>query len=182
MKADYANVARPYAQALFSFARAQGEEEVYAECLSLWNSVGILPAGRAFLRDPLLSATDKKELLGAVAQKGQRVVPTAAWRFVDLLCEKHKLLLLPDIYQQFRVLLRAHRGELWVTVKTVCALSHTEKARIVDVLERRFAKKIIVEEERDPKIVGGFVIRIGDSVIDASLRGRLDSISEMIRK
>lgn len=76
----------------------------------------------------------------------------------------------------FRRLLNEHRGIAVAQVTTAIPIDERQKAVIASRLGRRFGKTVVLEPRVDPAILGGVIAQIGDTVIDSSIRGRLERL------
>ncbi len=162
--------ARRYAEAAFEIAR---EHEAFDE----WSASLHALAGALEERDVarVLESTrvpeaEKERLLAAAA--GDGVVPLA-WNLGRLLIRKQRVDLLPDIADLFDELVNEARGIVRARVTTAVALDDQERQRVEQRLSTITGKRVVVQEQVDPAILGGMVARIGDRLIDGSTRSRL---------
>jgi F-type H+-transporting ATPase subunit delta len=84
--------------------------------------------------------------------------------------------LVPEIATQFRRLLNEYRGIAVAQVTTAVPIDDRQKAVIASRLGRRLGKTVTLEERVDPSILGGVIAQVGDTVIDGSIRGRLERL------
>ena len=176
-------VSRRYAAALFSIGKEAGIEELerYGASLSaLGEAVEKTPRLAEAFRNPVLSAEEKKKVVLSlldVAGGG-----TVEQRFCALLADKDRLSLLPAIAADFGVLLDDVRGISRGVVTTAVELDEEHMDAIRTKLESQTGRKLVLEYVIDPAIIGGIVLRVGDSVYDASLRAQLDNLRESIKR
>jgi F-type H+-transporting ATPase subunit delta len=130
---------------------------------------------RLALASPVVEKGKKKRILDELF--GKRLTPVTA-RFLDLLTEKDREGQLLDILDEFLHLLDERRGVLRVEVTSAVDLTEAEKAQLSKDLETRTGKSIVPTFRRDPTIIGGFIVRLDDSVIDASLTHQLTLLRE----
>jgi F-type H+-transporting ATPase subunit delta len=166
------SVARRYARALFGMGVDAGNFEALgqeiAELAALLTSSLEL---RQALENPVFKTEEKRAVL---EQLLPRVTPTAeVRRFVLLLLERRRLAILPAIARAYRDLADQHTGRIRARVTSAEALSPAALDRVRHSLEQRTGKKVILETSVDPDLIGGLVARVGDLVLDGSLRTQL---------
>jgi F-type H+-transporting ATPase subunit delta len=130
---------------------------------------------RLALASPVVEKAKKKRILDELF--GRKLTPVTA-RFLDLLTEKDREGQLLDILDEFLHLLDERRGILRVEVTSAVDLTEAEKTRLRSHLETHTGKSIIPTFRRDPTILGGFIVRLDDSVMDASLTHQLNLLRE----
>ena len=175
MKGDI--VARRYAHALFSLGRESGEAtlDLYGKALSaLAELTEASPdLARAF-RAPVISTAEKRNVvLRLLALIGD---------FCLLLTDKERLPLLGDIAARFNALLDAEKGVARGELVTAVPLNKKRRTQASATLEKQIDKQLVLRFEVDPTILGGMVLRIGDTVLDASLRAQLNSLRDTIKR
>jgi F-type H+-transporting ATPase subunit delta len=172
--ADKSTIARPYARAAFSDAKAEKR-------LSEWSET--LHTGASVVRDPRV-----QNLLGnphvTPAQLAQLVIDLAGPKlqehgrnFVQTLAANQRLGYLPEIAKIFDDLKDAEEGVIDVNVTSAAPLDETQKLTLAEALARKLKRQVRLHCDTDPNLIGGAVLRAGDLVIDGSLRGRLDRIA-----
>lgn len=173
-------VARNYAEALLELAVADHAVEAYAEGMSrIAGLVEAEPDIRAFLETPRIEPDEKKRVL-TEALEGR--VPGRLLRFLLVVIEKRRQRLLPEMAAEFTRLANEHFGRLQVDVTVAAepdeALRADLQARLSALLERDVIPRFIV----NPRIIGGVVVRVGDRIMDGSLRYRLSRLRrELLR-
>ncbi|MFM8560081.1 MAG: ATP synthase F1 subunit delta, partial [bacterium] len=133
-------------------------------------------AGR-FLLDPQVSPADRRRVLDQALQG--KVMP-AVRVFADLLLRKKRLALVASIANEFRVIVERVQGLERVTAFSAVPLTADETARLQQQLERVTGKKVVLDAQVDPSLVGGAYVRIGDRVIDRSIKSLLSSLSKQL--
>jgi len=169
------SLAGRYARALFACAAARKEETAVAADLAACARAlaGALP----YLRDPRVSAAKKKGLLRE-SLRGAAAPLTAD--FLEFLIEKKRFALLPAVAEGFdRLGLRA-RGVVRARVRSARPLSEADRARLRERLEAFSGAGVELDVRQDPELLGGLTVRLGDWVLDGSLRGGLQSLKEAI--
>ena len=173
-----ATVSGRYARALFLLSERRRET---AAALADLQSVRDLlaPGSRvtAFLAAPQITLADKRKALsGALAG---RVSPTAA-AFVDLLLRKRRLALLAEISEEFEALVEKSQGIRRAHVVSAVPLADTERARLQAALEGYTKGSIKLTTEVDASLLGGALVRIGDRVVDRTVRTLLETIGAQL--
>jgi F-type H+-transporting ATPase subunit delta len=178
--AEIATLARPYARAAFEAARDAGDDG-----LARWSRMLALLGGAvddealaeelvAPTRTPESKASMLVDLLGDELDDGAR-------NLVRVLASNKRLELLAEVSVQFEALKDVSERTLEVEVVSALELSDDDLAKLRDGLARRFDKQIELTSRIDAALLGGAVIRAGDTIIDGSIRGRLDRLAETLR-
>ena len=165
-----------YARALFACAAARKEEAAVAA--DLGGCARALAAAQPLLRDPRVPAARKKSLVRE-SLRGAAAPLTAD--FLEFLIEKKRFALLPAVAGDFdRLILQARR----LVRARVCAarpLSEADRKRLRESLEAFAGAGVELDVQPDPELLGGVTVRLGDWVLDSSLRGQLQNLKEAIR-
>ncbi|MGQ9508921.1 MAG: ATP synthase F1 subunit delta [Thermodesulfobacteriota bacterium] len=163
-----------YAQAAFELAVERNELESWQKGLEkiaeLTKNEGLM----AFIQNPRIPFETKKRALEY--QLGE-ILPLTL-NLALLLVNKGLLRMGPRILQQFQLLLDVHFGLERAKVKSAVPLDAHEKDILSRRLEEISKRKVLIEGEVDPTLLGGFVARIGDKIIDASLRHQLEALRQ----
>lgn len=101
-------------------------------------------------------------------------------RFVALLAEQSRLALLPEIQRQYELMRAEHERVLKVEVVSAQELSAEALNKLIAGLAKRFEREVDITSRVDPTLLGGAVIRAGDTVIDGSVRGRLERLADAL--
>ena len=175
--AELSTLARPYARAAFEYAAQAGELQSWSDSLSTAGTVAQQPSVVKLLSSPSFTAQQQAtaliEICGdALDERGQN--------FLTVLSENHRLQLLPEISLQFDIL-KANR-EKAVDVELVAAheLDAELQQKLSDALSAKLERKVNMQVSLDKSLLGGAVIRAGDTVIDGSIRGRLAKLAESL--
>lgn len=167
-------VARNYAETLFALAERHEGVEAYQDALAAL--VGILnenPGLRTFLATPRIAAADKKAVLRS-ALDGR--VPGRFLSFLLVTVDKRRQALLGQIALSYNELLDEHRGRVHVEVTVARALDGAAQKSVAGRLSRLLGRTAIPHFRVHPEILGGVVVRAGDTVYDGSLRRRLEGM------
>ncbi|MBB3329831.1 F-type H+-transporting ATPase subunit delta [Halomonas campaniensis] len=175
--AETSTVARPYAKAAFEYARDHKALDAWSEWLG---KVGMVVASQdvqKLLSSPKLDDERKVALVLEVADAS---VDDAARRFLDTLSDKGRLAALPAIAEQFERLRAEHDKRVDVTVVSAFELDDKQQQKLAGALKKRLNREISITTQVDPTLLGGVILRAGDTVIDGSVRGRLNRLSEAL--
>jgi F-type H+-transporting ATPase subunit delta len=174
-----ATIARPYAQAAFELASEAGNLPAWSNALAALTAAVGDPQLKAVARDPRVAAERLEKIVLAVAGAESLA---AFGNFVRILIQAKRLLVAPEIARQFEERRAQMEGIADVEVISAFELEPEEEQRIVSAMKRRFGKEVRLTRRVDANLIGGAIIRIGDSVFDASLRGRLRHLASMLQR
>jgi len=167
-------IARNYATTLFTLAERQGGEGVaerYDEAMrEVAAAIRGEPRVREFLASPRV-ATEEKRAVVRKAFEGR--VPDHVLRFLLVTTEKRRAGLLVEISAAYHELVDEALGRLRADVRLARPADEALQQRIREMLEQQFSAAVIPTFRVDPGVVGGVVIRVGDRVMDGSLRRRI---------
>lgn len=169
--AERATIARPYAKAAFEYARGAHAFGEWSQGLRVSAEIVADPRARALVTDPELTAAEIADFIIGVA--GAKL-DAGMQNFVRLLAENHRLLLLPEIAEQYAVLRAAAENTIDVEVVSAVALDAGQKEKLAAALSKRLKRTVRMQNSVDSTLLGGAVVRAGDLVIDGSLKGRLE--------
>ena len=170
-------IARPYAQAAFEVAQEEGNLAAWSDMLKLIAMVVSDRQMPVVLDNPRLSSADRANFVLDIC--GSNLSDTGK-NFVRALAQAGRLAITPDICKLFEVKRLDAEGIVDVEVISAYALDDQERGRIAEAMEKRFGKKINITTRIDDTLIGGSVIRAGDSVIDASIKGRLKELGNQL--
>lgn len=126
----------------------------------------------SFLENPRVSHERKTELL-RLALRG---VAPAALNLARLLAARNRLRMIPDLVTEYRRLVYAHKGMVEADVITAVPLTEPEKERIGRGVALITGKTVMLDLKVNPDIMGGLVVRVGDKLMDGSVRNRLQEL------
>jgi F-type H+-transporting ATPase subunit delta len=179
MAAMGGSVSRRYARALFSIGVDRGSFEQLGKELDavadLWTGSAEL---RQALENPIFKGTEKRAVMQSLLP---RVAPTPdVQKFVLLLLERRRLPAVAAIARAYREMADLHTGRVRAHVMSAQPLGPAELERVRQSLERRTGKQVILEAAVDPALIGGIVARVGDLVLDGSVRTQLGMLRERL--
>jgi len=165
-----------YAQAAFELALERNALENWQEGLKKIADSTASQDLMALLESPRVPFDAKKELL----EKQVGKINPLVFNLALLLVQKGSLRLSADILQQFIALLDAHRGVERANVIAAVPLSDEDRKTISNRLGKMIEGKVVVQDRVDSSIIGGFIARIGDMLVDGSVRQRLESLKKSL--
>jgi len=172
-------IAGRYAQALYEIAAQEKKvDDLEQELLAVEQLLKQYPDWRKILLHPQITPVEKKELLKKLFE-GRLSEITG--NFLALLIDHRRESFLGDIVAEFVAAANAGRNIVTAQVTSAVELDDKEKSKIIAVLNRLAGKKAQVAFAVDPHLVGGAVVRMGDKVIDGSVRARLTSLRERLK-
>jgi F-type H+-transporting ATPase subunit delta len=178
MQTEQSIVANQYASAVIELAEKSGAEEAILKDLTVLNNViNESKELSEILHHPSVPAPEKKKLL---ADLFGNKLNELTQRLVDLLCDRRRLNLFKAIEEEYRNLLRAKKNIVTGTLSSAEALSENQLSELKDKITKKIGKQIELEVKTDKSLIGGYVLRIGDQVIDGSLKGRLQIIEKSL--
>lgn len=138
--------------------------------MSEMGQVAANPDMQALATDPNISGDKLEEVFLSVLKSP---VNDEARRFVKLLVENSRLTALPEIAEQFHALKNAREGSSDVEITSAFPLDASQTNELVAALERKFGRKLYAKVAVDPSLIGGVSVKVGDEVLDTSVRSRL---------
>jgi F-type H+-transporting ATPase subunit delta len=164
-----------YANALADIALAQGAAEPAARQL---NDFGSAYAQSAELRTFLASPAVTVEAKHAVIEKinGRMGASKIIRNFLFVITDHRRTQLIPEILAMFQQVIRQRQGVAEAQISSAVELSAAQKKELAATLTKVTGKKIETKYSLDPALLGGAVVRIGDTIYDGSLRSRLNEM------
>ncbi|MGJ7915111.1 F0F1 ATP synthase subunit delta [Massilia sp. LXY-6] len=170
--AEFATVARPYAEALFRVAQ-NGDMAAWTGIVSELAQIGANPDVQAFAGNPNVTPAQLAETIASLVKSP---LNAEAKNFIAMLAENGRVALLPEIADQFFLLKNASAGAADATVYSAFDLSADQVTALVATLEKKFGRKLNPTVEVDPSLIGGVRVVVGDEVLDTSVRAKLQQM------
>ena len=174
---ELTTIARPYAKAAFELAVEKGTVTQWHEMLHFAGQVASDEQVEALLGS-----------LPSVAEQADVIIKVCAEQLNDqgqnlikLMAENERLAALPDVAELFTAFKAEYDKEIDVDVISATELAEEQQAKLGAALEKRFARKVKLNCSVDASVVGGLVIRAGDTVIDGSVRGQVDRLAATLQ-
>ncbi|MEE9333268.1 MAG: F0F1 ATP synthase subunit delta [Granulosicoccaceae bacterium] len=175
--ADFTTAARPYAKAVFEIAQGAGKFDEWSERLASLASIVEHPEMRQHLDAPNLTHQDRSTIVEKVASD---VLDDNGRNFVRLLSENNRLALMGDIGGIFEELRAEAEGEIEAAVTTAFELTDEQRDKMAAALSKKLDRKVRIVTTVDDSLIGGAVIKAGDLVIDGSVKGRLEQMTNSL--
>lgn len=172
--AEISTIARPYAFAVFKLAKEQKALIKWSEMLSFATAVGNDAQLSAYIADPKVDSNALQDTFLKVC--GDRLNINGQ-NLIKILIEYGRLSVLPAISSAFEELKAQDEGTLDAQIIAAAKPSVAEIKDLVKRLEAKFGKKVEATVSVDPEIIGGIKIIVGDTVIDASVKGQLQNLA-----
>lgn len=172
--AAQSTIARPYASAAFKQAQEENDLSGWSDMLAFLSGVVRDPLMSGVIVDPRVGVAKVTELMLSVAEG--RLSRTGE-NFVRVLAENRRLDQLPAIGELFEQARAEFENRRMVEVVSAYEINDEQRADIQAAMSKRLGHAVDVIVRVDESLIGGAVLRVGDSVIDASMRGRLDELA-----
>jgi F-type H+-transporting ATPase subunit delta len=173
-------VAKKYSHALFMAVKdRQRLDTVYEQMADLRAYLKTDRSLLGFLHAPHVLDEDK---LSLVRQTFERRLEPLLVEFLVVLVEKHRIVFLPEVIDEFARLVEAEKGIGRATVITAVPLIDTERGELVQKLAAKTGLKIELEEKIDPYMLGGMIVILHNEIIDGSVRHGLDLLEDQLAK
>ncbi len=176
--AEITTVARPYAEAVFRFARDAGLLAAWSEFLAKLALIAGNKEMRGMVSSPRFSVAQVQSLL--LELLGKEVSPQEV-NFITAVLENRRFSVLPSIAEQFEILKAESEGQVDAQVETAFALTDAQLADLVAVLSQQLNRKVNAEVAVNPTLIGGVTVTVGDLVVDASVRGKLAALAASLK-
>jgi F-type H+-transporting ATPase subunit delta len=174
--AESLTIARPYAEAAFKLARDANALPQWSDALARLSAVAGNDAARPLIGNPRISDAQVAALVADVAGS----LSVEQRNFVSVLAGNDRLAVLPEIATAFEALRNAHEGVIDARITSAYPLSEQQVADVVATLEGKYGRKVKASVSVDAELIGGISIRIGDEVMDASVRGKLAQLADAL--
>jgi F-type H+-transporting ATPase subunit delta len=167
-------IARRYTAALFALAKESGTaDSTTAELDAFVDALAKDRSAKDFYASPVVDRSAKIDLLrGALASRMSEL----AFNFIVLLVRKRREALVDTIARQMHEMLDADAGNTTATIATAKPLAPDELAGLARRLSDVYKRKIIPQGRVDESLLGGVVVQMGDTYVDASVAGKLEEI------
>jgi F-type H+-transporting ATPase subunit delta len=170
-------VARVYAEALFEAAKDSGKlDQIHEQLDEVAEAIAGSHDLQVFLFSPYFSSAEKREGL----EQAIRGAEPELVNFLELLVEKHRMPAIFRIRERLDELWAHENKQLDVTVTSAIDLDKSVIDHIRDQIEKQTDRTVELTAQVDPDILGGLVLRVGNMVLDASLRSKLERLRKEV--
>ncbi|EKE18331.1 MAG: hypothetical protein ACD_10C00033G0004 [uncultured bacterium] len=172
--AESVTIARPYAEALFRVAKESGNLAKWSERVTLLGQLASNPEVRAAIGNPNVAATQLVDLFRSACGTA---VDAELSNFVQLLSKNDRLALLPEIAGLYESYKQAEEGLKQAEIISAFPIDASQVNALVPQLEAVFNTRLETSVTVDPTLIGGIKVVVGDQMLDASVRGKLDAMA-----
>ena len=177
---ENSTIARPYATAVFELAQETGQVEEWSAMLGILGLISSDKDMRLLITNPKVNRQQLQDLVFDVCGAG---LSDLGRNLVKVLVGAGRLQYTANIKDQYEQMRATAEGKVDVEVVTAYTLDRHQQDSIAEIIAGRLGKQVNVITSVDDSLIGGAIIRAGDSVIDASLRGRLSELcNELVRR
>ena len=179
---EISTIARPYAKAVFDLADEDKSYDKWSDVLSLISNIVADDTMQSLVEDPFVDKSKLAELIkGVCADKGAAKVDQQAHNLVDTLIDNGRLNTIDAILARFEELRAEAESVVEAQVESALPLDDAQLEKLGASLEKHFGKKVKIATSVNEDLMGGILIRAGDTVIDGSVRTKLEKLASTIR-
>jgi ATP synthase F1 delta subunit len=172
-------IAQVYARSLFEVAEEQDKLDVVREQLGQFaDALDESRELQTFFFSPYFSTEEKEEGLSKAVIDADEVIVN----FLQLLLENHRMPVIFRVRRDYDALWEDANKLLPVQITSAVALDPSVAERVGDEIGRQTGRTVELSTEVDPDVIGGIVVRVGNSIIDASIRTRLENLRKQVAK
>jgi len=170
-------IARVYAEALFEVAKEKDKlDEIRTELGQFADALAENKEMQVFFFSPYFSSAEKKDGIDRVVKGGEEEFVN----FLELLAEKHRMPVIFRMRRQLDELWKRENHRIDVTVTSATELDDSVVKQIGKEIEEQTGRKVNLSSEVDDSILGGLVLQVGNMVLDASIRNRLEKLRKNV--
>ncbi len=174
---ELATLARPYAEAVFKRAKESGNSAEWSEKLAFLSAIMQDDGLSVIVNNPKV---DNEKLTQLMQDICQDQLEGESLNFLKLLIENGRLEFAPQIAELFEKYKAEDEGYIEVDVITAYALTKAEEQSFATSLKKKLNKHVNINSSVDSSLIGGFLVKAGDSVIDGSISGQLQQLAKRI--
>jgi ATP synthase F1 delta subunit len=172
-------IAQVYARSLFEVASEQDKlDEIREQLGEIADAVEHDRGLTTFFFSPYFSTEEKKEGLHKTVEGAEPIL----MNFLELLLEKHRMPFIHRIRRDFDALWREERKLLPVHLTSAVELDDEVVRSLGDRISEKTGRKVDLTARVEPNIIGGIVLRVGNSILDASIRNRLEQLRRQVAR
>jgi F-type H+-transporting ATPase subunit delta len=175
--AETVTIARPYAEAIFRLAKENGALAPWSERLTRLAMVAQDKEMAELIGNPKLSAEQVAQLFVSLADDNDATLGN----FIRVLAENERLALLPEILDLFTAMKSSEDGIKEAIVESAFAIDEAQLTALIGQLEGHFKSKLSASVVVKPELIGGVRVAVGDQVLDASVRGKLEAMATALK-
>ena len=176
--AERTTIARPYAVAVFQLATEASSLARWGDLLGFY-AIAVADKGLAYsLGDPRLSGEQIDSLMASLMEN----LSSQEQALLSMLRENGKLSLMPEISSLFNELRASAEGTIEASVVSAFELDEAQIGNLAKILKKELDRDVKITTSVDPSIIGGVIIRAGDTVIDGSVAGSLQNLTSTLTR
>jgi ATP synthase F1 delta subunit len=166
-------LARVYGRSLFEVAREHGKlDELRDQLGQFADALAANRDLRVFFFSPYFSTKEKQQALAGLLEG----VDPLLLNFLSLLIENHRMPVIFRIRAQYERLWEEENRTLPVEITSAIALDAKTTESLGRTIGERAGRRVTLATKVDPEIIGGIIVRVGNSILDASIRNRLEQL------
>lgn len=170
-----------YAGALFDLAlEADGLDAASADLQTLRGVIDASSDFKSFLSSPVYGADDQARAIAAIAEKAGLGALTR--NFLGLVAKNRRLFALEAMIAAFAARLAVHRGEVSAEAVSAAPLNDEQTRRLRGEIETIVGKAVNLSLRTDPDLLGGMIVKVGSTMIDSSLRTKLNRLKSVMKE
>ncbi|BDH47776.1 ATP synthase subunit delta [Salmonella enterica subsp. enterica serovar Choleraesuis] len=174
---EFITVARPYAKAAFDFAVEHQNVDGWQNMLAFAAEVTKNEQMAEMISGALAPETLAESFIAVCGDQ----LDDHAQNLIKVMAANGRLVALPEVLEQFIALRAAEESTAEVDVISAAALSDEQLKKISSAMEKRLSRKVKLNCKIDKSVMAGVIIRSGDMVIDGSVRGRLERLTDVLQ-
>jgi len=172
-------IAEVYSRSLFEVAKENDKlDEIHDELGQFADELSESRELQVFFFSPYFSSEEKKDGIGRIIEGGDEHFI----RFLELLAERHRMPVLFRIRRDFDRLWAEENKLLPVTITSAVELDEDIQKDIREKIEEETGRRVEFDANVDPDVLGGLVLQVGNFVMDASVRSRLDKLRKQVAR
>jgi len=175
--AEFTTIARPYAKAAFDFAVESNNVDSWLEMITFMGQIASDDAVVTLLKTTT-AANDAADLLIKV---GGEQLNENGHNFIKTMAQNERLLVLPEVSVLFAQYYDEYNKQIDADITSAAELNDAQLAELAASLEKRLARKVKLNVSIDKSLVAGVIIRVEDLLIDGSVRGKLERLSNQLQ-
>jgi F-type H+-transporting ATPase subunit delta len=170
---DFTSIARPYARAVFACAMDKDNVDAWSALLKQAAKIINEKSMQKLLKNPCI---DKMAAYECLLELCKAVIFPFGKNFLKLMAVSQRLLVLPEVEDLFERYKAAQAKEVTAYAISAVPLTKMEEQTLKKILSERLQSHIKLDHHTDKNLLGGLVVRVGDLVIDDSVRGKLERL------
>ncbi|WP_261836727.1 F0F1 ATP synthase subunit delta [Vibrio ishigakensis] len=179
---EYASIAHPYAKASFDFALSENKLQEWQSMLEILVTVTEEESiAYAISSAEGAGSQQAEQIADAIIEICQGMIDEPVQNLIKVMSENGRLSLFGDVYQLFCELKDEYERVVPVTVTASEPLSEQQVTSLTAALEKKLERKVELEQELDTTLVGGIVIKAGETIIDGSLNTSIERLASQLR-